>query len=194
MENRIDIPIKKVEAMYLEEEMSIQQIANHFNCSPSTIYRRLMQPKLRRCNRKTKVVVNSLLARDIMSKHINRKLRKYEVVHFRDGDPTNICLSNLYLFPSMSMHSFYHGYINKFGFIEAETYMKTVGRRLLNTYFSTDWLYNKYIIEGKSCAQIAKDINISKSSINRRLKKVLIGGESIFNLRPPLVNQHGLKY
>lgn len=193
MENRINIPIRKVEAMYLESEMSIQQIADHFNCSPSTIYRRLMRPKLRRCNNKTKVRVNSVLAREIMSKHINRKLHKYEVIHFRDGDPENLCLQNLYLFPSMAMHAFYHGYVNRYGFIEVEAYMNTVGRRLKNTYFSIEWLYDNYINKGKSCAQMARDINISKTSINRRLKKVLVGGQSIFSLREPAVNQYSVK-
>lgn len=194
MENRINIPIKKVEHMYLEEEMSIQQIAKYFNCSATTIYRRLMQPKLRRCNEKTKVRVNSVLAREIMSKHINRKLHKFEVVHFKDGDPENLSIQNLYLFQSVAMHSFYHGYVNRYGFIEVEAYMKTVGRRLRNTYFSQDWLYENYIVKRKSCGQMARDINISKSSINRRLKKVLIGGQSIFSLREPAANQYSAKY
>lgn len=187
MEKRINIPIRKVENMYLEGK-SLEEIAKHFNCSASTIYRRLVQPKLKRCSNGTKVKVNSALAREIMSKHINRKLHKYEVIHFRDGDVENLNLSNLYLFDSVAMHSFYHGYINKFGFIQPETYIKTIGKRLMNTYFSIDWLYHNYIVLGKSCSQMARDIDISKTSISRRLKKVLIGGQSIFSLRPPSVN------
>ena len=193
MENRINIPIRKVEAMYLEKEMSIHDIAKHFNCSASTIYRRLVQPKLKRCTNKTKVRVNSVLAREIMTKHINRQLHKYEVVHFRDGDAENVCLENLYLFPSMAMHSFYHGYVNKYGFIQPEVYMNTVGKKLMNTYFNTDWLYHHYIILEKRCSRMAREIDISKTSIARSLKRVLIGGQSIFSLRPPAVNGYSAK-
>lgn len=193
MENRINIPVKKVENMYIDRGMSIRDIAEHFNCSVSTIYRKLTQPKIRYCNKKTKVRVNSILARELMSKHFNRKLHKYEVIHFRDGDTENICIENLYLFPNAAMHAFYHGYINKYDFIDVETYMSTVGKRLKNTYFSASWLYSKYVQEEKSCSAIARDLDISRTTVARKLKSVLIEGQSIFSMRPPSTNQYKVK-
>lgn len=56
------------------------------------------------------------LHRNVMEKHLGRKLNKEERVHHIDGDKTNYSLDNLYLCENRSEHMLVHSSLEKIAF------------------------------------------------------------------------------
>ena len=65
-------------------------------------------------NHPNKDVRNYVLEhRLVIEKHLGRYLKKSEVVHHIDGNPSNNKISNLKLFPSNKAHTLFHRKLNK---------------------------------------------------------------------------------
>lgn len=108
---------------YLEEKMSMRQIAEIFKCNKSVIRQRLkdlgveIRPfsskeyyneKNGRRDHKYSTTINKRNYVCTMEDYIGRKLLKEEVVHHIDFDRSHNNIENLYLFNNGYVHNAYH--------------------------------------------------------------------------------------
>ena len=195
----------KIIDLYINQEMSLRQISQLFNCSRDKIKNVLINNaiEIRPFNyhkyydkrsgikenipyridavgyyRKGKIRQH----RSIMEKHLNRQLTSEEIVHHIDRNRLNNSIENLFVFPSNSIHRLYH---NKY-FIENMTpqeFLDYYNNNLKQKIENYKWLYYQYITLDKSCNQLSKELNISRNTITKILKD-----KNIYALRKPTIN------
>ena len=134
--DKIILDLEAVKNKYTKGD-SCAVIAEFFKVSPQTIHRRLIEMKIERRvgefkkghkplegiekgwfkgNSNIKKIYNHKnvngrkikVHRQVMEKHLNRKLRKEEVVHHINGNPKDNRIENLQLFNNQSEHMTHH--------------------------------------------------------------------------------------
>lgn len=195
--------------LYINQKMSMRQIAKYFNCTHNLISKKLKMMNIelrsgydkeyyknRKCYERPSFIDGSGYVvsktkrqhRVIMEKHLGRKLTKEEHVHHIDFDKTNNDIANLFLFKTNSLHHLYHGYIKHNNYISPQDFVEYYNKYLINTFNNYNWLLEQYINQNKSCNQISKELKISRQSIVNQLKKL-----NIYYLRHPTINQFDSK-
>lgn len=190
----IDIELAK--RLYLEDGKSLRSVAKELNINKSWLAELLRRDgvTIRPFNDLTyyasrrKYLVGSDPRRDyvkIAEMELGRPLDSDEVVHHIDFDRSNNDPTNLFVFPNESWHGGYHGYLKCNDYISPLEWCDRYGDEY-NIILSYDFLYQKYIVEGKSANQISKcSVVISRQVITKHLKKL-----GIWDMRPPTINQY----
>lgn len=125
----------------------------------------------------------SRVYRMIVSRIVERPLKTKEHVHHIDFDRKNNSPENLYLFKDGDIHMLFHGFVRKFGMITPDKFLEYYNNNLKDTYSNYNWLYEQYIKQTRSVNDIAKMINVSRTAVCFKLKKL-----GIYDLRKPNVN------
>lgn len=189
----VDIDNELLIKLYVEDELSMNEIGRIFGCSRVSIKNRLIKNGIEirpnnynsyYKNRNYKTASEYYIAsngymqkssdrehRKVMENYIGRKLNSNEHVHHVDFDKTNNDINNLFLFNDVHEHNSYHGYIKNHNYISPDKFMNEVYPKILY-YKSKDFLYEQYITLNKSIAQISRETSglLSRSVITRLLK------------------------
>lgn len=193
---KIHFDVDVITKMYVEQKMSIRDIAKHFKCQHNTISKFLKDNNIKIRSGYSKEYYNKrskyqthcdprLNYVKIMEQHIGRRLTENEVVHHIDQDRSNNDISNLFLFENNFMHCAYHGYIENNQYIEPEAFVDKYGETY-SLMLDYNFLKHEYIDLRKSANQISKEnYPVSRPCIINLLKKL-----GIWDMRKPTVNQH----
>lgn len=118
------------------------------------------------------------LSRIIMESHLERKLKPTEVVHHIDGNPNNDNISNLKIV-TPEEHNFIHhqkGDYHRGHKKEKEHIERQVNREVSRNTKKATPIIMELLSKRKYPAQIARELNISKSALSKRMKKMVRDG------------------
>lgn len=74
--------------------------------------------------------------------------------------------ANLFVFSNKSIHTAYHYYIKR-NYITPEEYLPIYNYTMINKLENYDWLYNKYINENMTIAQIAELLQFNYKTVSK---------------------------
>ena len=122
----------------------------HINLKDKRIY--IKVPNHSHCNGRGYVLLSHLIAERLLGRYLASKER----VHHKDDNQYNNDPDNLQIFASQSPHAKMHG-------------LKRILRPQLAKLRDREWLYNRYVVEYKSLAQIGKELDCDGRTVANHL-------------------------
>lgn len=189
--------------LYVNKKLSLREVGRRLGCNYNVIKNRLLElnveirpfndPNYYK-NRNHKKghwslessnywrLSNKRLHRMVMEKQLGRELLSNEYVHHIDLDKTNNNIDNLFLFNSNQEHISYHGFIKSHEYVHPDEFLTNIYPKIIY-YQSKEFLYDQYVVQNKSIAQISRDIDnyLSRRLISKKLKeyKLFVEGKHI---------------
>lgn len=125
------------------------------------------------------------VGRCVYEKFYGCKCKKGEVVVHLNGNKKDNRPINIYKFPSKELSSTYLKQNLFLKDVNPTEWIKVEAKRLMDTLYNRQWLYEQYILKDKSINRIASENKLCASTVARQIKKY-----GIYDLREPHTNQH----